>query len=328
MKILLYYHLIKEYEDHYYKFTNQYKDHTFISVNSEEELISEACDAEIIVTGRVSTELLHQSKKLQRVIIPFTGVNSLPFKELREMGVKVTNNHGNAQIVGERAFALSLSLLGKVLPFDRELREGRWSRTEDYDNPFVYWTSLMNKKVTMLGTGSIASYILDFLKPFNCDVMGFRKRKDVVDPPGYKRITTDLNEALSHGEICFVTLPLTSETKRVIGVKELHLLKDSYLINVGRGEVIDEEALYNSLKCGELKGAAIDVWYNYPKPFYAQQQPSKYPFHGLDNIIMSPHAASHTTKGKWGQYIETINNLKALLETGEPLNEVDLVLEY
>jgi len=101
-----------------------------------------------------------------------------------------------------------------------------------------------------------------------------------------------------------------------------------FIVNVGRGELLEEKAFFESLKDGILKGAAIDAWYAYPGPGNARVPPSRYPFHELENVLLSPHVAGFTPEAAARNIEATIENIRAFLETGLPKWEVDLRAMY
>ena len=105
-------------------------------------------------------------------------------------------------------------------------------------------------------------------------------------------------------------------------------MKNKFLISVGRALIIDEYALYRALKEGILAGAAIDVWYNYPKSKDEVSLPSVYPIHTFKNVVISPHVGGFTVEGQTSMIDETIENIKSYLTVGAPLSKVDLDLEY
>ena len=105
-------------------------------------------------------------------------------------------------------------------------------------------------------------------------------------------------------------------------------MKDKYLINVSRGELIEEESLYHSLKEGLLAGAGLDVWFQYPKKRNEVHMPSRFPFHELDNVVMSPHVACFCEEGHQQMIQETFQNIEHWLKTGKPLYQANAHLEY
>ena len=98
-------------------------------------------------------------------------------------------------------------------------------------------------------------------------------------------------------------------------------MNGKFLVNVGRGDAVDEEGLYEALKEGILRGAAIDVWYQYPKGGETTAEPSKYPIHELPNVVLSPHLAGFTPQSARLNIEQTIENIRAFLKTGKAVFE-------
>ncbi len=328
MRILFNSYLALEFPEQVEQLRRLFPEHEMVIAESEAEVFEKLPDTDVLIAHKVTEEQIAEADKLQWVFIPYTGVNLIPFTSLRDKGVQVSNNHGNSMAVAERAVALAFAACGRVPEFDQDLRKGNWHRTDDPRHPFDFWTSLLNKKISILGTGEIARYIAAFLAPFTRNILGFRRREGQPLPEGFSAVTNDLAEAMAYGEICFVTLPQTESTIGLIQKPELELLKGGFLINISRGKIVDEEALFNALSKGLLKGAGIDAWYRYPKPFTADTLPGNLPFHTLKNVVLSPHAASHTDDAKLLQFSETMRNLELLLRTGKPENIVDPASGY
>ncbi|MDF1569368.1 MAG: 2-hydroxyacid dehydrogenase [Spirochaetaceae bacterium] len=328
MKIIFHTHLALDFPDRVAAFTEHYPQHQFLVVRGKDELFAHASEAEVLVDHRINEELLDAAPKLKWVFIPFTGVNFLPWELLTSRGVRVCNNHGNARIVAERALALALDAMGRVSEFDRGMRRGRWHRREGREEPFVLWTSLSGSRAAILGTGAIGTAIAEFLAPFTDNIIGFRRRSGGQPGANFREITDDIETALRGARICFISLPLTPSTEGLIGAEELSLMEGGFLVNVSRGGIVAEEPLYQALSDGVLSGAGLDVWYRYPEPFTAECLPSDYPFHELENVVLSPHAGSHAPEGKMGQLEGTLENLAALIETGEPRDIADPLTGY
>jgi phosphoglycerate dehydrogenase-like enzyme len=142
---------------------------------------------------------------------------------------------------------------------------------------------------------------------------------------------SDLRRVLPHAHVLLVALPLTTETRGLIGATELALLpRGAVLVNVGRGAIVDEEALYTALRDGALGAAGIDVWYTYPPNAEARAHtfPSKYPFQDLDNVVLSPHRGGMTVDSQQ-QGMATIAAMLNAAARGEPLpNRVDVAAGY
>ncbi len=128
-----------------------------------------------------------------------------------------------------------------------------------------------------------------------------------------------------------VAVPLTDETRGLIGASELARMKrTAVLVNVGRGNVIDERALYDALRRGKIHSAGIDVWYRYPRDTEsrAATQPSDHPFHELDNVVMSPHRAGGALDNEVVRMTHLGDLLVAIARGGDAPGRVDLERGY
>ena len=326
-KILFNTHLYNDFPEEIEKLKESHPGTSFVYADSISGLKREIRDAHAVVWGHPKAEILEEASELEVIFIPFTGVNRLDFEYLRRRGITVSNNHGNSSIVAERALALAMALTGRVVEFHNDMKEGDWHRRDNSKNPFDFWTSIQNKPVSILGCGGIGRNIARLMKGFKCNILGF-KREVTKRVDGFDQLTSDLTAALEFGEIIFLALPLTESTQGIINSGNVELLRNKFLINVARGELIDEETLYTAVSHHILSGAAIDSWYNYPNRKAPYALPSRYDLHRFKNVIVSPHAASHSIEGKIFQLRHTIDNIRAYLENGQPHDIVDLEHGY
>lgn len=303
----------------------------FINSKDQKEPKNYISEADGIVCTHLDADILEDAKQLKIIFIPWTGIDSLPIDKIKEKGnIIVSNTHGNAKIVAERALTLCLTLLGRVVEFHNNLTRGVWgdeNKNRHYDN---FWVSLRSKNCGIAGFGSIGKELAKLLKAFDCRIIGFKKHvyDNEEDLKLADEITTNLEEMILKSEIIFVALPLTDETRGMFNWDVLSKMKGKYLINVGRGAVISEKALYEALKKCILKGAAIDTWYNYPSMEKPVILPFSYPIHSFKNVVLSPHVGSSTIEGFKGMIVETIENIRSFLNTGNPIYQVDLELKY
>lgn len=262
------------------------------------------------------------------IFVPFAGIDALPLDQLKARGVRISNSHGNAPYVAERAVAMAMAFYGRIIDYHNDLRNSRWHGFFAKGGVRDSWDSIREKTCAVLGTGEVGRYIAKYLKAFDCKVIGFKRRPVRKQLEHFDEITLKLDEALEKGELIFIGLPLTKETRGIFKADLLARLDGKFLVNVGRGKILDEEGLYESLRRGILKGAAIDVWYAYPEDGRDEGDPSAYPLHELPNVILSPHIAGFTPQAAELNIEQTIANIRSYLRTGSPRFEADLELMY
>ncbi|HOV37356.1 MAG TPA: 2-hydroxyacid dehydrogenase [Spirochaetales bacterium] len=304
----------------------KYSEHEFVT--DRNKALKEIESFDVLVGGIEPKGVYEQAHSVKAVFVPFVGVDHLPAPLFLEKGVRVFNSHGNARFVAERALALLLCCTGKVLQYHQDLTRGIWHGWAGRKGVSDGWDSIVGYTATLLGTGAIAQWIARYLKVFDCRIVGYKKRPVSQLPEGFDEVVYDLPEALKRSDIVISTLPLTEETRGLIGRNEFALMKGKVLVNVGRGEVIQEEALYTALKDGVLKSAGIDTWYSYPKEGETAHAPSRFPFQELPNVVLSPHIAGFTEKATEENIRVTVANLDAYLSGKSVPNEVDLRLSY
>jgi phosphoglycerate dehydrogenase-like enzyme len=285
-------------------------------------------NADSVVAGEITREVIQRAKKLKIIFVPYVGIDALPLDYIKTHGIRISNVHGNARSVAERCIALALSFYSKIIDYHNDLKQFKWHGYWAKGTLSDTWESIQGKTCTVIGTGEIGKAIARYLKVFDCRTIGFKKRAVTEKSDCFDEITTDLNEALEKGELIFVTLPLTEDTRGMFSAEILHRLKGKFLVNVGRGSIVDEEGLYRALKEGILAGAGIDTWYNYPEKGETTAKPSKYPIHELPNVILSPHLAGFTPQAAGVNIEQTIENIRSYIQTGRATYEVDPDLMY
>jgi len=285
---------------------------------------------EVVIGGNFSKEDLEQAKKLKLIQIPFAGVDKLDFNLYKNYpDIFICNIHANKNAVAEHAFALILALTKNIVTNDRDLRLGKWHGFPTKE-PTV---QLQGKSLGIVGLGSIGWEIAKIGHTLGMKVFALKrkieekdlKKKNILEFLGEKK---DLEKVIKESNFIVVAVPLTKETKGLIGKKELKLMKGKYLINISRGVVIDEEALFKSLKEGNLTGAAIDTWYQYPSSEQREVLPSKYDFNKLDNVVMSPHTAGYTDRALEENIKSVFDNIVNIYYGEEPESRIDPELEY
>jgi len=294
---------------------------------TETDLLRYAPITDIFLGSLISKDLCKAAPNLKFIQVPWTGVDNLDFKTIQEIGVTVCNSHSNAYAVAEHAVALMFASAKKISFHDSELRKGNWNRPKpDGSNELSPFSKrISNSKVGIIGFGHIGKTIRDYLEGFKCQfhvVDETVKNKNIVENTTfYSPEETDV--VLPILDYVFICVPLTERTRGFINTNFFQNLNDTaILINVSRGEVIDEDALFSALKSKKIAGAGIDTWYNYPKNPNEETFPStKNPFHELNNITLSPHRSAFI-EGELPHLDDVIVNINRAVEGLEPINVI------
>jgi phosphoglycerate dehydrogenase-like enzyme len=207
----------------------------------------------------------------------------------------LANAYGHDVGIAEYVIGAMLALARSFCRIDADLRRGRWDSVWS-GAPVPLWSELAGKTLGILGYGRIGQAVARRALAFDMDVLAIRRDTSRPDPHGlaFVRGPDALDEVLGRADHLALTLALTPETRGLIGTRELALMKPTaVLINVARGEVVDEDALYEALDRGVIAGAALDVWYRYPAGD-APTHPGHRPFHALPNVLMTPHVSGWT----------------------------------
>jgi phosphoglycerate dehydrogenase-like enzyme len=246
-------------------------------------------EAHILVGGRPTREQLTACPHLRALIVPWAGVPESTRELLRDFPQLTLHNlHHNAAATAEMALALLLSAAKFIVPIDQRLRANDWSPRYAASRSI----GLHAKTALIVGYGQIGQRVGRVCRALQMTVLATRRAQVEQDDVAEVHPMADLPQLLPRSHALIITAPLTPATKGLIGEKALASLpRGALLVNVGRGAIVDEAALYQALKSGHLAAAGLDVWYNYPRAEATQTNtpPSQFPFHELDNVVMSPH---------------------------------------
>ena len=232
----------------------------------------------------------------------------------------LANCFGHENAIAEYVIAALLMRHVPLASADHDLRQQRWT----------YWagrqaalrTELGAQTIGLLGFGHIAQTVAQRAKAFGMRVH-VANRSPVSHPVVDQSWTLDaLHDFMGSADAVVVSLPLTDNTLGLVDAKAISAMRpDAVLMNVGRGAVIDEKALYDALASRQIGGAVIDTWYQYPTPTQAECAPSQYDFAALDNVLMTPHMSGWTA-GTVRRRQETLADNIARLSRGEALINV------
>ncbi|MDK2372802.1 MAG: NAD(P)-dependent oxidoreductase [Candidatus Korarchaeota archaeon] len=236
-------------------------------------------EATIIVvrTSRsLGSEEFEKASRLKLVITATHGLDHIDVSEAKRRAIIVERAPVRARAVAELTLGLILDLARGISLGDRRMREGEWAKRR------LKGFEISGKKVGIISMGVVGSEIASLLRAVGMEVSFYDKYKDGGKP---------LDDLLKESDIVVLASPLTEETKGMIGRRELSLMKEgAYLVNVGRGELVDLEALIDSLESGKLAGAALDV---FPKePPFGEDAYDR--LSHLDNVVLTPHIGGNT----------------------------------
>lgn len=293
-----------------------------------------APEADVLLGWRPTRALIDAAPRLKAVINPGAGVQHLieMFAGIQqERDIKLINGHGNAVFTAQTTVTLLLSLLSGTVQHHNAMVEGKWRLGDE----FLANTPIGNRTIGLLGYGHVNRNVHRMLSGFGCTVHACNRSgqlpEDAAIQPAELFPITQLDAFLECIDVLVIAVPFTPDSEGLIGARELELLgRGSYLVNVARGNVVSEQALYTVLRDGGLAGAAIDVWYNYqPEPDEAGRLfPWHEPFHELGNVVLSPHRAASPFDDlqRWDEVIENLRRISS--DRSDLLNIVDCERGY
>ncbi|WP_409299756.1 D-2-hydroxyacid dehydrogenase [Peribacillus sp. SCS-155] len=241
-------------------------------------------EAEIIAGWKKMMEeyISEDSPALRWIQAWSAGVNSLPLRYFEEKGISISTASGvHAFPISETIFGLMLALTRKIYSYIRNQATKTWHH--EHMNQEIH-----NKTIGIIGVGAIGKETAKIAKAFGMRVLGTRhsgKPEQFVDEMYTNK---ELHTILPQCDYVVITLPLTTETHHLFGSEEFKLMKtSSFLINIGRGEIVNEPELIQALNDGEIAGAGLDVFET--EPLQAES-----PLWNMDNVIITPHTAGST----------------------------------
>ncbi len=232
----------------------------------------------------------------------------------------LANCFGHENAIAEYVMAALLTRHVPLTQADHDLRQQRW--TFWAGRQAALRTELGAQTLGLLGFGHIAQTLAQRAKAFGMRVH-VANRSPVQHPVVDQSWTLDgLHEFMASVDAVVVSLPLTDSTQGLVDASAIAAMRpDAVLVNVGRGAVIEEKALYDALLARRIGGAVIDTWYQYPTPTQTECAPSQYDFAALDNVLMTPHMSGWTA-GTVRRRQETLAENIGRLSRSEPLINV------
>jgi len=277
-------------------------------------------DADVYVGSRFTAAMTDAAEKLKLIHPAAAGTDKIDFAALPP-DVLVANTFHHEQSIAEYVVAAAVMLRRDFLAQDRALRRNIWA-TSVYDQAIPQPSALADARIGFVGFGHIGQRTWNLFRAFGCTgaaVTGSGRVPDVGLEWGAD--TGELDRLLGECDVAVVSAPLNEHTEGMIGTAQLKALgPEGVLINVGRGRLVGEQALYDALAGGVIRAAAIDVWYRYPAGD-DMSPPGDLPFADLPNLLMTPHSSGVTHDTFTGRVDDVVANIGRLVR-GEPLRNV------
>ena len=279
-----------------------------------EEVTERLTGAELLIVNKVRITRHHllSTPSIRLICVVATGTDVIDLQAATELGVTVCNcrAYGTDSVV-QHVFATILALHTNLLSYHAAVRAGRWQRADQFcflDFPII---ELKNKTLGIVGSGTLGRAIADMGLAFGMKIMIARRPGN---PPDNK---PPLTEMLPEVDILTLHTPLTDHTRNLIDRRAIALMKPSaFIINAARGGIVDETALAEALKSGNIAGAAIDVLSSEPP---RGGNPLLDPL--LPNLILTPHIAWASSEARQRILDQTVENIRAF-KTGTPVRVV------
>ncbi|MDP9160589.1 MAG: D-glycerate dehydrogenase [Acidobacteriota bacterium] len=271
-------------------------------------------EAHAVIMGRVmgmDAGALSLAPKLRVIALHTSGSDNVDLNEATRRDVIVTTVKGvNAEQCAEFALGLMLCVVRQILTGDRAIRSGLWtSRT-------LTSMDIHGSTVGVIGLGQIAKAFVTRARSFGVRILVHTRTPLLALEKELGIEYASLDEVLKTADIVCLFASLSRETRHMIGARELGLMKPSaFLINIARGELVDQDALLEVLKKGQIAGAGLDVFEAEPL--------LESPFFTLDNVVLTPHQAGLTFGGKAGAAIRAARNALEVLQGGVPSDAIN-----
>ncbi len=275
-----------------------------------QKLRDKKTDGLLVRMGKITREVIQASPNLRVIAKHGTGVDNIDVGAATELRIPVlVTPFANYESVAEHVLGLMLALAKDIPRLDGRIREGHW------DKPHYRGVELYQKTLGLIGFGRIGRRVKELVAPFHMKVLIYDPFLESDHTPSEVKRVGKLEELLKSADIISLHCPLTNETRNSIGWNEFKMMKKTaWLINTARGEVVNEEALIDALKQGEIVAAGIDTFTREPpEDIQALCNAGK--------TVLTPHIAGITEESFERLGIEAVENILTVLEGKMPTRE-------
>jgi phosphoglycerate dehydrogenase-like enzyme len=295
-----------------------------IAVADETAIVSRLADIEVLVTMVFTEEMGRACTRLRLVQVPGAGLDRVE-RSAVPSGTWLANVYGHENGIAEYVIGAMLALTRDFVRLDAALRKGDWqSQWAIGVSPPPVWPELAGKTIGILGYGKIGQTVARRARAFGMAICAVRRdvRRSVEDDVAFLGGPDALDDVIRRADYVLISMPASLDTVGIMDRRRLSLMKrTAFLINVARAEIVDEDALYEALTERSIAGAALDVWYHYPRVAGAAP-PATRPFHELPNVLMTPHVSGWTDGMLDARAKLIAENIRRVAHGETPLNLV------
>ncbi len=275
---------------------------------NEKDIIKRTRNANIITTNwiDITKKVIEESCNLESIVVAAVGYDKVDIKTATEMGIKVSNSPTFCvNAVAEHTFAILFSLLRKVGSSNNELKAGLWKKS-DFEG-----SELTAKTLGIIGYGKIGKRVGEIGNAFDMRILTANSKSTQME----------IDSIISASDVISLHVPQQKDTIKLIDERRLQLMKkDAYIVNTARGPIVDQNALYKTLKSRRIAGAALDVFEVEPLDGNVSDKIKK--LVNLDNVVATPHIAYKTKESIFRVGEEVIESIEAAVK-GKPINVVN-----
>lgn len=256
--------------------------------STPEQALERVAECEVLIINKikVTPELIDAAPALRLICEAATGVNNIDLEYAARKGIPVRNAVGySTDSVVQATFMHILSLVGNAPYFDESVKSGRYSGGGSFTDVTVNWRELSGKTIGIIGLGNIGKRVAKIAEAFGMKVC-YYSTSGTSHCSDYPSLS--LEELLAVSDIVSIHAPLNERTDGLIGKEQLSLMKKSaFVVNMGRGGIVDESALADAVDAGEIAGAALDVFVTEPLPEDHPLLRTRHP----ERLRLAPHVA-------------------------------------
>lgn len=278
---------------------------TLVTLSQGQRPADAAADLDFLITGKAPRDLFAAAPNLKFVMTPGLGYEGIDLAAAAERGIPVAITvPGNVVEVAEHTMLLMLAVSRRLVELDVSLRQGQWLMWSRRLQSF----NLVGRMLGLVGLGRIGREVARRAEAFGMHI----QYADPFVSNGYARVT--LERLLSTSDVVSLHLPLSADTRALMNASRLRQMKrGAMLINVSRGELVDEPALVEALESGHLAGAGLDV-------FATEPPPADHPLFRFSSVVLTPHVASGTADGLRQKADRYAENIQRFLSGETPLD--------